>query len=69
MGSRASRREVEDAGIDPSGRHGVERHRGRDVGVLQGSKDGRDGRRGGAVEVSEVGDRTQGRFRKKAAKL
>jgi hypothetical protein len=29
----ASRREVGDAGIDPSGRPGIERHRGRDVGV------------------------------------
>jgi hypothetical protein len=38
--SRASRREVGDAGIDPSGRPGVERRRGRDVGVLQSSNDG-----------------------------
>jgi hypothetical protein len=29
----ASRREVGDAETDPSGRPGVERHRGRDVGV------------------------------------
>jgi hypothetical protein len=60
----ASRREVGDAGIDPSGRPGVERHRGRDVGVPQSSNDGRDGRREGAVEVSRWG-RTQADPKKK----
>jgi hypothetical protein len=58
----ASRREVGDAGIGPSGRPGVERHLGRDVGVPQSSN---DGHRGGAVEVSGWGTRP-GRFQKKA---
>jgi len=41
-----------DVGIDPSGRPGVERYLGREVGVPQGSN---DGRRGEAVEVSGWG--------------
>ena len=45
---------MEDAGIDPSRRSGVERHLGREVDGAQSSN---GGRRGGAVEVSVGGGR------------